>query len=145
MEQCRARPLLSPVKRPVTIRLDADVIDWFRLREPKYQTAINRVLRAHMEGKGGPGSAGIRPKAAALNARPCRRVRFFAIQPSHLRLPPILCLTQGFHSKGVSLRRVSVHRGCRRDEHGYWQLIVDSLPLPASSHGAGDSRADESM
>ncbi|MFO1049981.1 MAG: BrnA antitoxin family protein [Geminicoccaceae bacterium] len=47
-----------PVKRSVTIRLDADVIDWFRRREPKYQTAINRVLRQHMEGKGGPGTAG---------------------------------------------------------------------------------------
>ena len=47
-----------PVKRSVTIRLDADVIDWFRRREPKYQTAINRVLRQHMEGKGGPGAAG---------------------------------------------------------------------------------------
>ena len=47
-----------PVKRSVTIRLDADVIDWFRGREPKYQTAINRVLREHMEGKGGPGVAG---------------------------------------------------------------------------------------
>ena len=46
-----------PVKRSVTIRLDADVLDWFRRREPKYQTAINRVLREHMEGKGGPGTA----------------------------------------------------------------------------------------
>jgi uncharacterized protein (DUF4415 family) len=47
-----------PVKRSVTIRLDADVLDWFRGREPNYKTAINRVLRAHMEGKGGPGAAG---------------------------------------------------------------------------------------
>ena len=37
-----------PIKRAVTIRLDADVIEWFRRREPKYQTAINRVLREHM-------------------------------------------------------------------------------------------------
>jgi uncharacterized protein (DUF4415 family) len=37
-----------PIKRAVTIRLDTDVIDWFRRREPKYQTAINRVLREHM-------------------------------------------------------------------------------------------------
>jgi uncharacterized protein (DUF4415 family) len=47
-----------PVKRSVTIRLDADVIDWFRRREPKYPTAINRALREHMKGKGGPGMAG---------------------------------------------------------------------------------------
>ena len=46
-----------PVKRSVTIRLDADVLDWFRRRGPKYQTAINRVLREHMEGKGETGTA----------------------------------------------------------------------------------------
>lgn len=46
-----------PIKRSITIRLDADVIDWFRRHEPKYQTAINRVLREHME-KGGSGAAG---------------------------------------------------------------------------------------
>lgn len=47
-----------PVNRSVTIHLDTDVIDWFRRREPKYQTAINRVLRELMEGKGGSGAAG---------------------------------------------------------------------------------------
>lgn len=37
-----------PEKRPVTIRLDADVVDWFKRAEPKYQTAMNRVLRDYM-------------------------------------------------------------------------------------------------
>lgn len=37
-----------PEKQPVTIRLDADVVDWFKRTEPKYQTAVNRVLREHM-------------------------------------------------------------------------------------------------
>ena len=37
-----------PVKQAVTIRLDADIVAWFRRREPRYQTAINRVLREHM-------------------------------------------------------------------------------------------------
>jgi uncharacterized protein (DUF4415 family) len=57
-DQAESGRFWRPVKRSVTIRLDADVIDWFRRREPKYQTAINRVLREHMEGKGGPGTAG---------------------------------------------------------------------------------------
>lgn len=41
-----------PIKQPVTIRLDADVIDWFKAKAPKggYQTEINRVLRGHMVG-----------------------------------------------------------------------------------------------
>jgi len=29
----------------VTIRLDADVLAWFKARSPKYQTAVNSVLR----------------------------------------------------------------------------------------------------
>jgi uncharacterized protein (DUF4415 family) len=39
-----------PIKQPVTIRLDADVIDWFKTKAPEggYQTEINRVLRGHM-------------------------------------------------------------------------------------------------
>ena len=37
-----------PRKQIVTIRLDADVLDWFRARSEKYQTAVNQVLRDHM-------------------------------------------------------------------------------------------------
>ncbi|MEA3291070.1 MAG: BrnA antitoxin family protein [Pseudomonadota bacterium] len=37
-----------PIKHPVTMRLDADIIAWFRQRHPKYQTAINRALREYM-------------------------------------------------------------------------------------------------
>jgi uncharacterized protein (DUF4415 family) len=41
-----------PVKRPVTIRLDADVVAWFKEHtEGKgYQTEINRVLRPERSG-----------------------------------------------------------------------------------------------
>jgi uncharacterized protein (DUF4415 family) len=37
-----------PAKRVVTIRLDADVIEWFKSKRGKYQTAVNRVLRDYM-------------------------------------------------------------------------------------------------
>ena len=37
-----------PEKQAVTIRLDSDVVAWFKSREPKYQTAVNRVLREYM-------------------------------------------------------------------------------------------------
>lgn len=40
-----------PIKQPVTIRLDADVIAWFKQTAPQYQTAVNAVLRAYMERK----------------------------------------------------------------------------------------------
>jgi uncharacterized protein (DUF4415 family) len=37
-----------PTKQAVTIRLDADLIAWFKARETKYQTAVNRILREYM-------------------------------------------------------------------------------------------------
>ena len=41
-----------PCKQAITIRLDADVLRWFRARSDEgqgYQTAINAALRAHIE------------------------------------------------------------------------------------------------
>lgn len=40
-----------PIKQPVTIRLDADVVAWFKQNAPQYQTAVNAVLREYMERK----------------------------------------------------------------------------------------------
>jgi uncharacterized protein (DUF4415 family) len=37
-----------PVKRPITIRLDADVLAWFKSRSEKYQSKINTVLREYV-------------------------------------------------------------------------------------------------
>ena len=42
---------LPPRKRDVHIRLDADVIDWFRAHGRGYQTRINTVLRAFVEAR----------------------------------------------------------------------------------------------
>ena len=42
-----------PVKQVVTIRLDADVVAWFKSRDRKYQTAVNRALREYMLGHPG--------------------------------------------------------------------------------------------
>ena len=41
-----------PVKQQLTLRLDADVIAWFKEHAPKgegYQTDINRALRQHVQ------------------------------------------------------------------------------------------------
>jgi uncharacterized protein (DUF4415 family) len=38
-----------PRKRPVTLRLDADVIAWFKAAGKGYQTRINRELRRIMQ------------------------------------------------------------------------------------------------
>lgn len=45
-----AEVVLPKPKRLVTLRLDADLLDWFR-RESGYQTRINAILRAYMAAK----------------------------------------------------------------------------------------------
>ncbi|MDR3213920.1 MAG: BrnA antitoxin family protein [Azoarcus sp.] len=40
---------LPDAKHQITLRLDADVLDFFRRTGKRYQTRINAVLRAYME------------------------------------------------------------------------------------------------
>ncbi len=37
-----------PIKKPITLRLDADVIAWFKRKGRGYQTRINQALRKLM-------------------------------------------------------------------------------------------------
>ncbi len=41
-------PFYRPVKRQVTVRLDADVIAWLHQKGKGYQTRLNRLLREAM-------------------------------------------------------------------------------------------------
>lgn len=53
-QHARRPDLYRPLKKPVTLRLDADVVTWFKehAREGGYQTEINRVLRRHVSDSG---------------------------------------------------------------------------------------------
>lgn len=44
-----ARVVTPPEKQPVSLRLDADVLAWFRAQGEGYQTQMNAVLRAFYE------------------------------------------------------------------------------------------------
>ena len=45
----RVRGPYRPLKRQVTLRLDANLLDWFKQRTPKgYQTDINRALQEYV-------------------------------------------------------------------------------------------------
>ena len=45
----RATLRLPEPKTAVTIRLDRQVLNWFKTKGPGYQTRINALLRAYME------------------------------------------------------------------------------------------------
>ena len=47
----------QPVKQQITLRLDADVVAWFKRHAPDgrgYQTEINRALRQHVQQRQNP-------------------------------------------------------------------------------------------
>lgn len=42
--------VVGPVaKHPISLRVDADVLRWFRAQGPRYQSRINAVLRSYVE------------------------------------------------------------------------------------------------
>jgi len=43
------RELYRPLKKPITVRIDADVLAWFKKDGKRYQTRINGALRKVME------------------------------------------------------------------------------------------------
>jgi uncharacterized protein (DUF4415 family) len=45
----KARRVVPRDKELISIRLDKDVLEYFRAMGPRYQTRINAVLRAYME------------------------------------------------------------------------------------------------
>ncbi len=47
----RISDFYKPLKKPVTLRLDADVIAWFKKDGRRYQSRINDALRKVMEGE----------------------------------------------------------------------------------------------
>ncbi|HEV2378251.1 MAG TPA: BrnA antitoxin family protein [Terriglobia bacterium] len=38
-----------PPKKQLTLRVDSDVLEWYRRQGPGYQTRINALLRAYMQ------------------------------------------------------------------------------------------------
>jgi uncharacterized protein (DUF4415 family) len=46
-----ARAIPDPRKQQITLRLDGDVIEWFKSQGPGYQTRMNAALRSYMQAK----------------------------------------------------------------------------------------------
>jgi uncharacterized protein (DUF4415 family) len=54
----------KPRKQAISLRLDADLLDWLRRRGPGYQTMVNQLLRERMDAetaKPGQTSRSLRP------------------------------------------------------------------------------------
>lgn len=44
-----ARVVAPVTKRAISLRIDADVLQWFRATGPRYQSRMNAVLRSYMQ------------------------------------------------------------------------------------------------
>ena len=44
-----AVPVIPAGKVPISLRVDSDVLEWFREEGPKYHSRMNAVLRSYME------------------------------------------------------------------------------------------------
>ena len=42
-------PFFRPIKRPLSLRVDADILVWFQRQGPGYQTRMNFALREFVE------------------------------------------------------------------------------------------------
>ena len=75
-----ARPLTPwpPKKETITIRVDSDVLGWFKRQGTGYQTRMNQVLRRYMDvagqQRGRPGDQ-TRRKTSTRQKRTSKRVR----------------------------------------------------------------------
>jgi uncharacterized protein (DUF4415 family) len=49
-----ARVMPPLTKKGIFVRLDPDILDWFKRQGPRYQTRMNAALRAFMEAHGPP-------------------------------------------------------------------------------------------
>jgi len=45
----KARVVVPPGKKQLTLRLDEDVLEWLKNQGPGYQTRINAILRSYYE------------------------------------------------------------------------------------------------
>jgi uncharacterized protein (DUF4415 family) len=49
-----AELVVPAAKQAISLRVDEDVLDWFKQTGPRYQTRMNAVLRSYMARKGKP-------------------------------------------------------------------------------------------
>jgi len=45
----RARMVMSERKVPISLRIDREVVEWFKARGSRYQSRMNAVLKAYVE------------------------------------------------------------------------------------------------
>ena len=79
LETAIRNPYFRPVKRQITLRLDADIIAWLRQGGKGYQTRLNDILRKEMR----------RELVASLNAAEIQQAKTAKAPGRRVSLPAV--------------------------------------------------------
>ena len=68
-----AEVVVAPAKQAISLRVDQDVLEWFREQGPRYQTRINAVLRTYVSRAKATGRGRRPPGPRASHSLGCMR------------------------------------------------------------------------
>jgi predicted transcriptional regulator len=138
LDWTQARLTLPPGKDIVTLRLDRDVLDWFRSQGKGYQTRINQVLRAFYEARRNPLAADVVEGVKAEAAKP-------AVPPKKsITSDYIICLEDGRKFKSLKLHLRTQYNLSPEEYRVKWGL-PSAYPMVAPAYAKARSALAKQM
>jgi predicted transcriptional regulator len=138
LDWMQARLTLPPGKDIVTLRLDRDVLDWFRSQGKGYQTRINQVLRAFYKARRNPLAAGVVEGVKAEAAKP-------AVPPKKsITSDYIICLEDGRKFKSLKLHLRTQYNLSPEEYRVKWGL-PSAYPMVAPAYAKARSALAKQM
>ncbi len=138
LDWTRARLTLPPGKDVVTLRLDRDVLEWFRTQGKGYQTRINQVLRAFYEVRRNPLAANVVEGVKAEPAKP-------AVPPKKsITRDYIICLEDGRKLKSLKRHLRTQYNLSPEEYREKWGLPSD-YPMVAPAYAKARSALAKQM
>jgi predicted transcriptional regulator len=139
LDWTQARLTLPPGKDVVTLRVDRDVLDWFRAQGQGYQTRINQVLRAFYEARRNPlKAAGVEGVVTVEAAKP-------AVPPKKsVTSDYIICLEDGRKFKSLKRHLRTQYNLSPEEYREKWGLPSD-YPMVAPAYAKARSALAKQM
>jgi predicted transcriptional regulator/uncharacterized protein (DUF4415 family) len=145
LDWTQARLTLPPGKDVVTLRLDRDVLEWFRTQGKGYQTRINQVLRAFYEARRNQSADAVE----GVTANVVEGVKAEAAKPA---VPPkksitsdyIICLEDGRKLKSLKRHLRTQYNLSPEEYREKWGLPSD-YPMVAPAYAKARSALAKQM
>ena len=138
LDWTQARLSLPPGKDITTLRLDRDVLDWFRAQGKGYQTRINQVLRAFYEARRNPLAANVVEGVKAEPATPA------VPSKKSITRDYIICLEDGRKLKSLKRHLRTQYNLSPEEYREKWGLPSD-YPMVAPAYAKARSALGKQM